>query len=184
MFTNKNKAAAVSLLQHASAQKKCVVLHNYASSNSGKVTDRTVEPYDVRPYDGLVMCYELKEQENKVFNINRIGYVEILENEPWKHSASHKKMNVDVFHMSGTNPISISLQLDLFSKNLLLEEFPAAKDFISPHKGDDNIWYFDTQVYQLEGVGRFYIGLANHIIINDSPELKEYVANFTKDYLS
>jgi len=184
VFTKKNQAAAISLLQHACSQRKRVVLHNYASSNSGKVADRTVEAYDVRPEDGLAICYDCKKLECSVFKINRIGYVEILDSEPWSHTAVHKKIDVDVFHMSGTKPVAVSLQLDLMAKNLLIEEFPSAKDCIKPHKGDNNIWYFDTEVYQMEGIGRFYLGLANHIKILQAPELKQYVATFVKEFLS
>ena len=183
VFTNEGKAAALSRLQHAQTQKKCVVLHDYASSNSGKVSDRFVEAYDVRPEDGLVICYDRRKFATRVFNINRIGYVEIKEDEPWKYPASHDKIEVDVFHMTGEKPIHISLQLDLMAKNLLIEEFPRAKNSVKPHKGDDNIWYFDTEVYQLEGVRRFYMGLANHIKILDAPELKQYVNDFSKKYL-
>ena len=183
VFREKNLAAAISLLQHACSQKKTVVLHNYASSNSGKVADRTVEAYDVRPEDGLVICYDCKKLDCSVFKINRIGYVEILDNEPWCHTAVHKKINVDVFHMSGIKPIAVSLQLDLMAKNLLVEEFPSAKECIKPHKGDNNIWYFDTDVYQMEGVGRFYMGLANHIKILQAPELEKYVLTFISDFL-
>jgi hypothetical protein len=68
-------------------------------------------------------------------------------------------------------------------KNLLIEEFPTARNYIKPHKGDDNIWYFDNDVNKLEGVGRFYMGLANHIKILEAPELQEYVRDFTKKYL-
>ena len=183
VFTNKDKAAAISLLQHAQTQRRCVVLHNYSSSNSGKVSDRFVEAYDVRPEDGLVICYDRRKFATRVFNINRIGYVEIKEDEPWKYPASHDKIEVDVFHMTGEKPIHISLQLDLMAKNLLIEEFPSAKNFIKPHKGDNNIWYFDTEVYQLEGIGRFYLGLANHIKLLNAPQLKEYVSDFVKKHL-
>jgi hypothetical protein len=96
VLTNEGKAAALSLLQHAQSRKKCVILHDYASSNSGKVADRFVEAYDVRPEDGLVICYDRKEFTTRVFNINRIGYVEIKEEEPWKYPASHEKIEVDV----------------------------------------------------------------------------------------
>ena len=85
--------------------------------------------------------------------------------------------------MTGEKPFHVSLQLDLMAKNLLIEEFPSAKNHIKPHKGDDNIWYFDTVVYQLEGVGRFYMGLANRIKILEAPELKAYVSDFSKQYL-
>ena len=184
VFTDGDKAAALSLLQQAQTRKKCVVLHNYASSNSGKVSDRQVEAYDVRPEDGLVICFDRKKYCTRVFNINRIGYVEILEDEPWKYPSSHKKIEVDVFHTTGDKPIHVSLQLDLMAKNLLIEEFPSARDYVKPHKEDDNIWYFDTEVYQQEGVGRFYMGLANHIKILEAPELATYVSDFCKEYLS
>ncbi len=61
--------------------------------------------------------------------------------------------------------IVIASQILLFAEKLIVEEFPSAKEFIKPHKGDDNIWYFDTDVYQIVGVARFYIGLVNHIKI-------------------
>ena len=53
-----------------------------------------------------------------------------------------------------------------------------------PHKGDNSIWYFDTEVYQMEGIGRFYLGLANHIKILQAPELEQYVATFVKENLN
>ena len=83
--------------------------------------------------------------------------------------------------MSGEKPIPVSLTLDLMAKNLLVEEFPRAAECLKPHKGDANIWYFDTNVYRLEGIGRFCIGLADHIEIIDSPELKKYVAEFASN---
>lgn len=183
VFTDRDRAAAVSLLQHACTIKRCVVLHDYASSNSGRVADRKVEAYDVRPDDGLVIGFDRNKFATRIFSINRIGYVEILENEPWKYPASHEKIEVDVFHMTGDKPVHVSLQLDLMAKNLLVEEYPSAKTHIQPHKGDVNIWYFDTNVYKMEGIGRFYIGLANHIRILDAPELEEYVRDFCERYL-
>lgn len=183
VFKDKNRAAAISLLQHACSQRKCVILHNYASSNSGTVSERKVEPYEVKADDGLLFALDYKDNKCKVFSINRIGYVEILEKESWKPTSKHEDIKVDVFHMSGTQPIQVSLQMDLMAKNLLIEEFPAAKDSVSPHRGNDNLWYFNTEVYKLEGIGRFYIGLANHIKIIDSPELKEYVRNYVTEYL-
>lgn len=183
IFDKKESAAAISLLQHACTQKKCVVLHHYSSSNSGSLADRKVEAYDIRPEDGLAICYDVDKHDVRVFNLNRIGYVEILEEQPWKHAALHKKIDVDVFHMTGEKPVAVSLQLDLFARNLLVEEFPKAKDLLSQQKGDSNVWYFTGQVNDIKGIGRFYIGLANHIRILNAPELKKYVAAFRDEYL-
>ena len=184
VFTNKNRAAAISLLQQAYSQKRCAILHGYASNNSGGVEDRLIEPYDVKPEDNLVIAYDINRKGTRVFNFNRIGYVEILPDKLWTNTDRHKPVFVDVFHMSDDNvKIHISLQLDLMAKNLLVEEFPRAKDYLKGHKGDENIWYFDTDVCRLEGIGRFYIGLANHITILEGEPLKQYAAEYAKKYL-
>lgn len=184
VFTNKNRAAAISLLQQAYSQKRCAILHGYASNNSGGVEDRLIEPYDVKPEDNLVIAYDINRKGTRVFNFNRIGYVEILPDKLWTNTDRHKEVFVDVFHMSDDNvKIHISLQLDLMAKNLLVEEFPRAKDYLKGHKGDENIWYFDTDVCRLEGIGRFYIGLANHITILEGEPLKQYAAEYVKKYL-
>ena len=183
VFANKDRAAAISLLQHACTQKRCVVLHQYASNNGGTVSDRKCEAYDVRPDDGIVICFDLDKNDVRIFNINRIGYVEILEDKPWKNAANHKAIKVDVFHMSGDSTTRISLQLDLMAKNLLIEEFPKAKEFVKGQKGDENVWYFTTDICRIEGIGRFYIGLANHIQILEGEELKKYAMEYAKKYL-
>ena len=183
VFTNKNRAAIISHLQHACTQKRCVILHQYASNNGGSVSDRHVEAYDVRPDDGLVVCYDLDKHGVRMFSINRIGYVEILDDEPWKHTAEHEDKKIDIFHMSGNTTTKISLQLDLMAKNLLVEEFPRAKDFITGQKGDENTWYFTADMCSMAGIGRFYIGLAGHIQILEGEPLKQYVAEYVKKYL-
>jgi predicted DNA-binding transcriptional regulator YafY len=118
-----------------------------------------------------------------VFNINRIGYVEILEDQPWKHTTNHKTIKVDVFHMTGDSTSRISLQLDLMAKNLLIVVYPKAKDFITGQKGDENVWYFNTDICRIEGIGRFYIGLAGHIQILEGDELKKYATEYARKYL-
>ena len=183
VFTNKDRAAAVSRLQHACTQKRCVILHQYASNNGGTVSDRHVEAYDIKPEDGLVVCYDIDNKGVRIFSINRIGYVEILDDEPWRNTSSHKAVNVDVFHMNGDTTTRISLQLDLMAKNLLIEEYPRAKEFITGQKGDENVWFFTTDICKIEGIGRFYIGLANHIQILEGDELKQYAKEYAEKYL-
>ena len=168
------------------SKKLCVVLHNYASSNSGSVRDRLVEAYEVLPDDDIIMCYELNttsDNKLKVFKISRIGWVEIKDDEPWKFPLSHKKINVDAFHMTGDNPIKVSLELDLLAKNLLVEEFPRTKDDLTQNRGNDNQWYYNASVYNIAGIARFYLGLAEHIKILNAPELKAYVQEYKERYL-
>ena len=59
------------------------------------------------------------------------------------------------------------------AKNILVEEYPDAEKDLIP-TDDDNIWMLDTQVYRMEGLGRFYMGLAGEIQIIEAEGLKEY----------
>lgn len=178
-FLNKDKAAAISNLQQACSKKKVVVLHNYSSSHTQTVTDRTVEAYDIRPSDNLAVCYDCGDGKCKIFNFNRIGYVEITADD-WKFENRHQDVLVDAFHLSGSTPIEVSLTLDLMAKNLLCEEYPNTKDDLKQDRNDENRWFYNGTVYGLEAIGRFYIGLANHIKINNCPQLQQYVKDFLK----
>lgn len=181
VFSNKEKAANLSMLQQALQNQRQVILHNYASSNSGTFSDRIVEAYDVHPDSNLVICLDHKDNKCKVFNLNRIGYVEILE-KPWISKAIHKPIHVDVFHMTGENNIHCILEVDLMARNLLIEEFPKSKEYLTKYN-DADLWKFDTIVHNVAGIGRFVAGLANHIRILDAPELSDYLRNYAKMYL-
>ena len=186
VLTNSNEAAAIRQLQHACETKKCAILHNYASSNSGNVADREVEPYDIKLDDKLVVCYDrnaINGKKIKVFNITRIGHVEVLQNKPWEHVPSHRKIEIDSFHMTGDTKIKVSLKMDLFARNLLIEEYPKTKNELKQDLNDTNTYYYDAVVYNIEPLGRFYMGLANRITITDCPKLKEYVDAFVKSHL-
>ncbi len=182
VYNNRNESAALSMLQHAYSTKRTVILHNYASNNSGTISDRTIEPFQVITESGMVYGYNVNDKCNKMYAISRIGYVEIL-GQKWEHSDKHIPVQVDDFHMTGTKPIHVSLQLNLAARNLLVEEYPSAKTHITADKNDENIWYYDADVYRIEGIGRFYIGLANHIQILKGDELKNYAMGYAKNYL-
>lgn len=186
VFKDKDKAAALSALQHAFTEKVAVTLHSYASSNSGSMSDRKVEAYLIHPEEDLVICYDLgvtTPDKIRVFNLNRIGWVEVHHDTKWQFVSQHRKVEVDHFHMSGNNPISISLELDLMARNLLCEEYPRAKADITQSKGDPNTWFYNTRVFDLAGITRFYVGLANHIKILHAPELTENVRKYVAEHL-
>ena len=87
------------------------------------------------------------------------------------------------FKTSIVFPPTTICSLMMMAKNLLVEEYPRAKEFITGHKGDENIWYFTTDVCRMEGIGRFYIGFANHIKILEGDELKKYASEYAKKFL-
>jgi hypothetical protein len=76
--------------------------------------------------------------------------------------------------------INIKLKLGRLSYNLLMEEYPLAERYIS--QVDNDHWMLDTAVANLQGVGRFVVGLMDDIEIIDSAELKEFLVNYIKQY--
>lgn len=93
--------------------------------------------------------------------------------EPWTNTLDHKELQVDLFHMAGERKIHVVLMLDNMARNLLVEEFEGSENELTDNK--DGSWTLETDVYQLAGIGRFYIGLAEYITILSAPELEEYV---------
>ena len=175
LVTDKDKSKSVIAIIEAIREERRVVFHNYASSNSADVRKRNVEPFAIIGENKFVWCYDLDDNKNKLFRVSRIGSVEITK-DPWTKKNQHVKGNTDIFHFSGDKPIPIKLQLDLVAKNLLVEEYPDAASDLAPL--GDNLWLLDTSVYQIAGIGRFYVGLMDHIDIIDAPKLKEYAKEF------
>jgi predicted DNA-binding transcriptional regulator YafY len=175
-----SKNSTVEALSKAIRAQQCVILHNYQSSNSGSIRNRQVEVFDFTDNGASIWCYDLDKKDIRLFNISRIGYVEVT-NRAWANREKHKCGQIDIFNMTGSAVIDVCLRLNLRAKNLLVEEFPRAKEHIS-NEGK-NSWLLTTDVYNLAGVARFYIGLANSIEIVNASELVEYVKSYCKTYL-
>lgn len=159
---------------------KQVILHNYQSSHS--VRDRIVEPFAFTTNYVNVWCYDIDDNCCKIFKTARIGSVE-LSDIVWQHREQHKENFIDIFRMiasSDSELIAVKLKLGRLSYNLLMEEYPLAERYISTL--DKDHWLLNTQVANLQGVGRFVIGLMDDIEIIESPELKDYISTYIKQY--
>ena len=161
-------------LGQAIREKKKVILKAYQSANSQEVSDRFIEPFEFTTNCIDVWGYDIEKCENRVFKISRIGEVVII-NDDWNHEDRHQKSKTDCFRISSFKQTSVTLELSLRAKNLLLEEYPLAEKDLR-YEGDK--WILETNVSGMEGVGRFVIGLAGDIKVIDSPELTEYVTNY------
>ena len=175
----KDESGIVNTLMDAVSNKKMVTLHGYSSHNS--TSDRcNLEPFAFDDGYNMIWCYCPDEDMCKVYKISRIGSVEILDHQ-WKYGWKHKSEELDIFGMSGSKQYRVQMQLDRYSKLLLCEEYPRAKESL---RDDKNSWFLDTKVRSLNGVGRFYLGLGkDHITIVDSPELTKYVNDFKEKSL-
>lgn len=182
LLKDKEQADNLRKLQQAMYTRRKAILHGYASSNGGTISDREVEVYEVHPEDGLVACLDCSGNSCKFFGISRIGYVEITDR-PWKNSHLHKKMNLDSFRISGEQSHPVSLQLDLHAKNVMVERYPRTKDDIVKDPNDTNVWYYTSRIAGIDVLARFYAGLADHIKILDAPTLTRAVDEYVKKYL-
>ena len=112
--------------------------------------------------------------------------VEVL-NENWKYTSKHKHLKVDVFGMLEdvvNPPFEVKLKLDTLAYNLLLEEQPLAKNYVSENSDESDReqfpWLLCTSICKPEGVGRFYIGLSEHVKLEYGERLKTYAREKAK----
>jgi predicted DNA-binding transcriptional regulator YafY len=175
----RSNAAHVTNLTQAAREKKKVLLKGYESGHSHTIRDRLVEPYGFTTDYIDVCAYDLEDGHNKIFKIQRINEVEIL-NDPWEAEKSHHRQRMDIFHMSGHNIGHIRWQMSVMAKNLLIEEFPLAEKALKRKAGS---WILDTDVCSYAGACRFYVGLAEEIRILDSPEFEVYVKAYVRKNL-
>jgi predicted DNA-binding transcriptional regulator YafY len=157
-------------------ERRCqVLLVDYASSHTGVVRNRIVEPFGFTTNYVQAWCYEPESGMNKLFKISRIGSVELLDIE-WQHEAQHAEGYIDIFRMTGFEQRRVQLRLGMLARNLLIEEYPLAERDIK--RLDSHHWLLDTKVCNYLGIGRFVVGLLDDVEIIDSPELKEYIRKY------
>lgn len=174
-------AATVHTLIEAIENQQQVILHNYRSAHGSAVRDRKVEPFAFTTNYVQAWCYDCESHSCKLFKISRMGSVEILDNE-WQYTDKHKKGFIDIFRMNGEEKrYPIKLSLGLLARNLLVEEYPLAEQYLS-EEGENSRWILNTEVANYAGVARFVIGLLDDIKIIDSPELEAYISKYVERF--
>ena len=177
---SKSNAGCVQALRSAMDERKQVVLKGYASSHSGNVRDRLVEPFGFTNNHLDVWAYDVENKDNRIFKIPRIDWVDVLASD-WEFETEHHRKSIDDFRMAYDGPgTNVRLELSLRAKNLLVEEFPLAESGI---REEDGKWFYEGVVGPMEGVGRFCIGLAGDVKVVDCPELQGYIKEFVKKNL-
>lgn len=176
---NPANAANVEALAAAIKHRKQVILVQYESAHSDEAKDRLVEPIEFTANMIDIWAYDVDKGENRMFKVMRIHSVEETDND-WAFKDKHKVLKPDVFRMTGTLNVPITLQLNTRAKSLLVEEFPLAEKDL---KRDGSKWLLKTTIHSMEGVGRFVLGLAADIKILEGDMLKLYVKEYQKRYI-
>jgi len=165
-------ATNVNRLIEAIENKKQVQLCNYSSAHSKTISNRIVEPFAFTTNYIQMWAYDVKDKQNKLFKIQRIEDVEMLQ-QTWENSGKHKSGYIDIFRISSFEQIPIKLKLSLRAASLLVEEYPLSEQYLT--KISDNEWILETDVCNFDGVGRFIMGLFDDIEILKSKELKIFI---------
>ena len=169
-------AVNVNHLVEAIGERKQVVLRRYASSHTGIVRDRLVEPFGFTTNYVQVWCYEPESGKNKLFNTARIGSVEVLA-DGWQFGELHHEGYIDIFRITGFEQKRVQLELGVMAHNLLVEEYPLSTRDMK--QIDEGHWLLDTMVCDYVGIGRFTLGLMHDIRIL-TPEFGEYIASLVE----
>ena len=170
------------------AKKKMMAITFKDYPSKSRTKDRHVEAYYVFQDIDAVICYDLDDKKNKEYKISRIGKVEVID-QPWKYQQKHRsEPKVDIFkflEQEKSVPYHIVLRLSPYAKMLLVEEFPRSRSLLDPSRRgtknrlteseDKQYWTLETDVYRLESVGRFCLGLMNQIRVEECDALKEYI---------
>ncbi|MCQ2207965.1 MAG: WYL domain-containing protein [Paludibacteraceae bacterium] len=174
MSVTENRAHSnLSKVLSAIKNRHQICLKDYRSSHSNTTTDRVVEPYEIIDNYSTIWAVDPTDKKNKQFKLSRASSVEDLEDKSWAFENIHQSAPVDVFRSSGQGEeYKICLELDIMAQNLMIEEYPLTKSLV---KKSGDKWKISTTVYSLYAVGRFVLGLIDHITVIDSPELSKYI---------
>lgn len=169
----RKNADIVAKIYQAIREERTIRIIDYVSSNSQTISDRIVEPFLLMNGSSDLRAYELASATNKTFRIARMADVEILPDE-WQHKDQHREIYTDVFNFTSEKKTKVTLMLDVVARNILTDEYPSVEDSLT-HDLEQQGWFFTTEVCSMLGIGRFVLGLYDHIKIIDSPELQTYI---------
>lgn len=109
----------VEKLNFAMEHKQQVVLKKYHSVNSNKISDRIVEPFQFTTNYSSICAFEIKSNQNKYFNIERIVDVELLKTKH-EYTNAHRLEETDVFGFTEHNGEKFIIELELNLRAYLL----------------------------------------------------------------
>lgn len=165
-------AHCVSVLYDAIKRKRVVKIMDYASPHSDTVSDRVVEPFLLLNDNNDVRCYELSSGENKTFKLSRMRDV-ILLDLSWSCESKHKRVFTDIFMFSGEERLPVVVRLDRLAYQVFVEEYPRAAHAVTQE--DAAHYVLRTEVVSYRGIGRFVLGLYDHVEVLGDEGFQAYV---------
>ena len=160
----------VEKLSGAIQNEKRVILKDYHSANSQKISDRLVEPITFSDNYNSLIAFEVETGENKYFNIERItDIIELNINQEFQEK--HKNDKPDIFGFSELNgeKFDIELSLTLRAYLILKEEYPLVYPYVKkePNK---KTYLLKCSVNNPKAITRFILGFPEDVVVIGSEE--------------
>lgn len=116
-------AQNIATIFQAIRQERILVLKDYRSGSSNKVSNRIVEPYMFINQNNEVRCFELTTNMNKTFKISRIGSTEMLDL-LWSHKSDHAPFFNDLLALPASSAYLCRWYLDSLPPTCCLKSTP------------------------------------------------------------
>ena len=157
------------------ANNKKVVLKQYHSVNSNKISDRIVEPFQFTENYNAICAFEIASKQNKYFNLERIIDVEVLE-EPQENQEQHQIEKTDVFGFTERNgePFEVELQLSLRAYILFKEANSGLEKYITKIENSD-LYLLKVNVNNPKPIISLIRGFKDELKIKGSKAFIEYI---------
>lgn len=167
-----NLGRFVDIIGQGISGKKQIWLKDYYSLSSDTVSDRLVEAVGFSTDYENIHAYELESKSMKVFKIERIGEV-VVSLESWKNESKHELPGQALFGYTGKNKFHVKLKLSKKAFQLMGEEHPNARPFMSIK--NRNQFYFKGEIPHLPGLARFLLSLPGEVKLEEGEEMKAYL---------
>jgi predicted DNA-binding transcriptional regulator YafY len=175
---NASNGLKIEKLSNAIKDGKQVRLLSYSSLNSNSDSNRLFEPITFTTnYTGVIgVDVENAPDEARIFNINRIGQVEILDKDQCLASEIEVQP-IDAFGYKGEKLCDVELILHRKAYAHLIQFYPQTKPLL---KGKTDYYTFAAKVYLSEYLVRFLLAFPDEVTIVQPAELKDRLASFSQ----
>ena len=173
LFLKVRLSQFVDQLADAIRNKNQVVLKSYHSANSNEIRDRLVEPIHFGDNYQSIMALDTQDKVCKQFKLDRIGAI-IQMGTAFQYEGLHKKNQTDIFGFTGDSETWVTLHLSLRAYLLLREEYPLSTPYT---ERTETGYQFHGPVSNLEGIGRFVLGLMDEIQIEGPEMFSAFIRN-------
>jgi predicted DNA-binding transcriptional regulator YafY len=168
----------IEVISKAIEEGRQIRLVSYASAHSQTIEDRVVEPVCFTEQYRSLSAFEPASKSNKYFNIERMGDVEILDNNI-QFKDQHRYFKPDVFGFQSQEPDKgVEMELSLRGMLLLREQYPASAARITPIETKTErgpVYRFNAKVQDFRAPAAFALRLPHDVRVLGSKNFLAYL---------